>query len=235
MVIQTPICRIGVFYDGTHFSIAQRYFRYDLSVGCLSFNPFHTLLQRFVSSKERGFSTYKVVCASWHQGISDAYSISQELLSSDRSNHINLVDAGIEPKYLRTSHTQSENGKGQVAKEKGVDVALAVDALQTAVEGKIDVAVLVTGDGDFLPLVRALNKQGIRVVNAYFHFTDKTGKESFNSQRLANCSDYVLDVCALQRGDVDSKTDFSSLFEPANGATRNHTASLLAGAGSPEP
>jgi uncharacterized LabA/DUF88 family protein len=49
-------------------------------------------------------------------------------------------------------------------------VALAVDALRVGLGGTIDIAVLVTGDGDFVPLVRGLNKQGVRVLGAYCEF-----------------------------------------------------------------
>jgi uncharacterized LabA/DUF88 family protein len=73
----------------------------------------------------------------------------------DRRLHRDLMHAGVEPRYLPMSQTRGE---------KGIDVALAVDALQVALDGKIDIAVLVSGDGDFVPLVRALNKQGVRVM-----------------------------------------------------------------------
>ncbi|MGA3324003.1 MAG: NYN domain-containing protein [Terriglobia bacterium] len=84
----------------------------------------------------------------------------------ERNRYHDLLHAGVEPKYLPMSQHQGE---------KGTDVAMAVDALQTGLDEKIDVAVLVTGDGDFVPLVRTLNKQGIRVLAVHFDFTDKSG------------------------------------------------------------
>jgi uncharacterized LabA/DUF88 family protein len=95
--------------------------------------------------------------------------------------------------------------------EKGTDVALAVDALQTVLDDKIDVAVLVTGDGDFVPLARAMNKQGIRVLAAYFDFTDKSGKKSFINERLLNCCNYSVDISALDK-DREFKSSFKTLF-----------------------
>ncbi|MFA6042859.1 MAG: NYN domain-containing protein [Patescibacteria group bacterium] len=41
------------------------------------------------------------------------------------------------------------------------DVGMTVDALRFA--PKLDVVILVTGDGDFIPLVQALQHQGVRV------------------------------------------------------------------------
>ena len=61
----------------------------------------------------------------------------------------------------------------------------------------IDVAVLVTGDGDFVPLVRALNKQGVRVLAAYFAFETKDGKKSFINERLLAAANYAIDINAL--------------------------------------
>lgn len=99
----------------------------------------------------------------------------------------------------------------QTQGEKGTDVALAVDALQTGLDGKIDIAVLVSGDGGFVPLVRVLNKQGIRVVAAYFDFADKTGRKCFINERLLNCCNYAVDISALDR-EREFKTSFKSLF-----------------------
>ena len=92
-----------------------------------------------------------------------------------------------------------------------MDVALAVDALQVGLDGKIDIAVLVTGDADFVPLVRALNKQGVRVLGAYFDYTPKDGKKSFMNDRLLSVVNYAVDIGALEN-DKDYKQAFKSLF-----------------------
>jgi uncharacterized LabA/DUF88 family protein len=94
---------------------------------------------------------------------------------------------------------------------EGIDVALAVDALQIGLDGKIDIAVLVTGDRDFVPLVRALNKQGVRVLAAYFKFEAKDGKKSFINERLLSVVNYAVDINALE-GDKEYKQAFKSLF-----------------------
>lgn len=199
MESQGMICRIGVFYDGSFFSHAQRYFFRDRKLGWLSFQPFHTLLEQFISTKEQGFASYKVVYASWHQGIFTAKDATDDQLRFERNRYHDLLHAGIEPKYLPMSQTQGE---------KGTDVALAVDALQIGLDGKIDIAVLVTGDGDFVPLVRALNKQGIRVLAAFFQFTDNTGRKCFINERLLNCCNYAVDVSSLA-----ASREFKSLFK----------------------
>lgn len=155
-----------------------------------------------MSQKEQGYSSYKVVCASWHQGLFTTSKATPKQLKFDRDRYHDLMHAGIDPKYLPMS---VEHG------EKGIDVALAVDALQTGLDGKIDIAVLVTGDGDFVPLVRSLNKQGVRVLAVYFEFETKDGKKSFINERLLTAVNYSVDIASLERSE-DYKQSFLSLF-----------------------
>jgi len=202
MKAQGSICRIGVFYDGSFFAHAQYYFYHERKVGWLSYQPFHTFLEHFISTKEQGFASYKVVYAAWHQGLFSSKDATEDQLRLERNRYHDLLHAGVEAKYLPMSQSQGE---------KGTDVALAVDALQVGLDGKIDLAVLVSGDGDFVPLVRALNKQGIRVLAAYFLFTDNTGRKCFINERLLNCCNYAVDVSAMDK-DREFKSSFKSIF-----------------------
>jgi uncharacterized LabA/DUF88 family protein len=199
---RSAICRIGTFYDGSFFAYAQRYYYHERDLGWLRFQPFHAFIESFVEQKEHGYSSYKVVYAAWHQGLYTSKKATQDQLRSDRNLYHDLMHAGVEPRYLPMSETSGE---------KGTDVALAVDALQVGLDGKIDIAVLVTGDGDFVPLVRALNKQGVRVLAVYFKFEGKDGKKSFINERLLSVVNYAVDVSALE-SDKDFKETFRSLF-----------------------
>lgn len=51
---------------------------------------------------------------------------------------------------------------------KGDDIYLATDMLSFAYENVYDTAVLVSGDGDFVPLIKKVQKLGKNVENAYF-------------------------------------------------------------------
>jgi len=50
--------------------------------------------------------------------------------------------------------------------EKGIDTAIATDLLSLAWEGALDIAVLVSGDSDFVPAVERIQERGLKVVNA---------------------------------------------------------------------
>jgi len=52
--------------------------------------------------------------------------------------------------------------------EKGVDVNIAADMLSNAFDNTYDTAILVSEDGDFVPVVREVKRLRKRVENAYF-------------------------------------------------------------------
>ena len=192
--------RIGVFYDGTFFVRAQNYF-WGKKYGWLSFQQFHKLLESYVQSKMQGHSDYKVVYSAWFQGVHKESLAPEEKLRLDRKRHHDLLHAGIEPKNLPMSESQGE---------KGIDVFMAVETLQIGLDDKIDLAILVTGDGDFVPLVRALMKNSIYVGIAFFEFTDGEQK-SFAHERLINAANFAININNLEN-DRDFNTAFKSIF-----------------------
>lgn len=52
--------------------------------------------------------------------------------------------------------------------EKGIDVAIAVESLCLAYENAYDIALLISGDGDYVELVEALKRKGKHVEVAMF-------------------------------------------------------------------
>lgn len=68
---------------------------------------------------------------------------------------------------------------------KGDDIHLATDMISLAYENKYDVAILVSGDGDFVPAIRKVQKLGKKVENAYFSIS--------RSNYLKNvCNDSII-------------------------------------------
>ena len=51
---------------------------------------------------------------------------------------------------------------------KGDDIYLSTDMVSLAYENIYDTAVLVSGDGDFVPAIKRVQKLGKKVENAYF-------------------------------------------------------------------
>jgi uncharacterized LabA/DUF88 family protein len=195
--------RIAVFYDGSHFTYAQNYF-YGKGQGWLSFKPLHKFVEEYVKKQLQGDYEYKVVYSSWYQGLFTAKNADERNLKTDRRRHHDLMHAGIETKFHPMSHTKGE---------KGVDVAMAIDILEMGLSDIFDVAVLVTGDGDFVPLVRVLMKHTISVVNLYFDY-EEAGHKSFSNERLKEACSYEVNFNDLE-GHKEFKGHFKSCFRHA--------------------
>lgn len=91
-----------------------------------------------------------------------------------------LKELGIEsPKIFKKE-------KGRPSKR--VDITLATDMLTHAYRNNYDVAILVAGDDDYVPLVQAIKNDGRRVVLWFFE------NSSGLSKRLKMESDYFFDI-----------------------------------------
>lgn len=174
------LARIGVFYDGSYFSYAQLHYLANTDYGWMLFEPLHELIETLVSEKEQGYNSYKVVCSTWFQGIKHSNQSESKHLEMERNRHVDLLNAGVDLKFMPMDHEQ---------KEKGIDVIMALEVLQYALDDKMDIAVLITADGDFIPLVRSLMKQGKRVLLLYFEYENKYGK-SFANKKLIDICNY---------------------------------------------
>lgn len=76
----------------------------------------------------------------------------------------------------------AEKGKG----EKGIDILLASDMLSQAHVNGYDTAILVSGDGDFAPVLDEIKKMGKRVENACF--------KSSRSDALVTVADVFIEL-----------------------------------------
>jgi uncharacterized LabA/DUF88 family protein len=75
----------------------------------------------------------------------------------------------------------------QSQKSKGVDIALTKDMLSHAFRGNFDVAVLVAGDADYVPLVEEVKSLGKQVIISFF-------KEYGLSPSLRRAADAYYDL-----------------------------------------
>jgi uncharacterized LabA/DUF88 family protein len=71
--------------------------------------------------------------------------------------------------------------RGEGFVEKGVDIQIAIDLLRLSYARAFDVAVLVSGDGDFAEVVKVIQDMGLQVENTTF--------QSLSSYRLAQQAD----------------------------------------------
>ena len=69
---------------------------------------------------------------------------------------------------------------------KGDDVHLATDLIKGSYENLFDVAIIVSGDADFIPAIKLAQKNGKKVINAFF--------PKSSSYLLRNCCDGSINL-----------------------------------------
>jgi len=171
------VVRIGVFYDGNYFLHVSNYYNYfHQRRRRISIAGLHSFIrQQIAEEMQVDYSLCHVVDAHYFRGRMSAYEASQRgnQLYNDRLFDDVLMSEGVVTHYLplRTRAGRKE--------EKGIDVWLALEALELSYMKKYDVLVLITSDGDFVPLIRKVNTIGTRVMvlSWDFEYTDDTGRE----------------------------------------------------------
>lgn len=83
-------------------------------------------------------------------------SIRDDLSKLTYSKHI----ASMLPNYLQSMVFKRDKG---TKRSKGVDIALTIEALMQSYNKNVDSILLMTGDGDFLPLINEIKRMGIFV------------------------------------------------------------------------
>jgi uncharacterized LabA/DUF88 family protein len=109
-----------------------------------------------------------------------------------------LWDLGFNPEVFKKDKKSTRT--------KGVDITLAKDFLSNAFLNNYDVAILVAGDGDYVPMVNEVKRQG-KVVYVMFFFDNEAGLSP--SLRLASDECFKLDDFFL-----DKWKSFPELIEP---------------------
>ncbi|MDR2925575.1 MAG: NYN domain-containing protein [Azoarcus sp.] len=159
---EKDICRIAVFYDGAYFFKVSSYYVYQHERRArLSFRGIHDFIVSEVAQRE-GISPSRcqIVDAAYFQGRLTAQQASdQDRLFSDRvfEDALTRADIALYQQHLACRPDGS-------FEEKRIDVWLALEAYEQTSLKDYDVCVLITGDGDFVPLVRKLNTLGARVM-----------------------------------------------------------------------
>ena len=173
----TEILKIGVFYDGNYFLHVSNYYNYFHPMHQrLSLPAFHGFIRHLVAESEQIPVQYsRIIGAHYFRGRLSAQEASQRgnQLYNDRVFDDILMSVGIVSHFLPL---RTRSGKKE---EKGIDVWLALEAYEQTLIKKFDVLVLITSDGEYVPLVRKLNSLGVKtmVLNWEFAYVDDSGRE----------------------------------------------------------
>lgn len=162
--------RVAIFVDGSNLyhALKRTFKRTDLKFDAFA----EALTQRFPDRKLVRMYYYQAVCD--QDADPNMYKNQQRFLANlQRTPYLQLKRGRLErrPSEIELSLDEQSRVEEVLGRplpqyayvEKGVDVQLAVDMLHYAVTNTYDVAILVSGDGDFAPAVEAVKQLGKHV------------------------------------------------------------------------
>ncbi len=97
---------------------------------------------------------------------------------------------------LCTLRKRKENGK-ITYKMKGDDIYMAIDMVSFAYEDTYDTAIMVSGDGDFGPAIKRVQKLGKKVENAYFRISRANFLKRVCDSSI--CFDDFIEECIIRK------------------------------------
>ncbi|MDD2550573.1 MAG: NYN domain-containing protein [Bacteroidales bacterium] len=177
MTTPKDLKRIGVFYDGNYFLHVSNYYNYfHARRKRLNIAGLHDFIRNLVAKEEEVPARFcQVIEAHYFRGRISAQEASQRgnQLYNDRVFDDILMSEGVVTHYLPI---RNRSGKKE---EKGIDVWLALEAFEQAFYKRFNVVVLITSDGDYVPLIRKLNSLGakVMVLSWDFEYTDDMGRD----------------------------------------------------------
>ena len=112
-------------------------------------------------------------------------------LDPDNENQRNFHDFLRRSGYKVVSKDIRKYGDGKV--KANLDIELVVDMMKTA--RNLDVAIIVSGDGDFAPAIRAVQEMGVRVEVVSFR-----GNTSSDLMDVADLFTDIIQIAKVERG-----------------------------------
>jgi uncharacterized LabA/DUF88 family protein len=199
----SQLTRIAVFFDGGFFMHLNNYYftshplRSDLSLeGLLDFI-------RIEAARLEGTQTHLCTLAEahWFRGRFDTSQLEAHAKSQQKASGIAREERQLEDEMMMASITQHYfplhiNSEGK-ASEKGIDVWFSLEAYELCTTKNYDLAVLIAGDRDYVPLVKKLTAKGIRVLLPSWEMDfEIAGLKKWvkTSRHLQNESTYVLSM-----------------------------------------
>ncbi|MET8146210.1 NYN domain-containing protein [Sphaerisporangium sp. NPDC005288] len=218
----TSTLRLGVLYDGGWFMHLWQYVADDSKwKKKLSFGGIHDLMCWYLH-KELGTPLADLSVTEAHYVLGKPAKTDYRLSGGSRRPvgvMSNTWDRVLRKEGIIRHDVActDESGNG----EAGADVELALLAYELTIARKIDVAILVTGDADFLPLIYRLQERDIRViVPDGFTEADGAGHRVRSAPLLKRHADHAPSWESLLDSGISPDYRLRSPFtDPAGGAS----------------
>lgn len=184
------LLKIGIFYDGNYFYHVSNYYCYAHPRRArLSIPGLHEFIKRSIAGNEGIDSKFcQIVDCHYFRGRLPAMEANaRQILLNERVFDDILMREGVVTHYLPLSRQGGE---------KGIDVWLALEALELTIFKKFNILVLIASDSDYVPLVRKLNSLGTRVMvlGWDFEYMDDNGNTRYTctSSKMMNEVSYPI-------------------------------------------
>lgn len=202
------LLRIAVFYDGGFFWNVSSYYKTEHPKKApLSIEGIHKFAEKMVAKEEQVNEAFcRVVESHYFRGrLSAEEANNRNLLMGERTFDDALMKAGVITHYLPLATTG----------EKGIDVWFALEALELAFYKRFNVIVLISGDGDYVPLLRKLNSLGTRVMVFGWDIQNRAGGAR-TSQVLLKEANYFIEIDKMIDGRDAKSTGVDMIFYNRN-------------------
>lgn len=158
-----PVTKVGIFIDGRYLNRVSKY--YSEEPGLMNHIDYRGLVEflrlQTASIINKKQSSVVVSLCNFYIGMPERSSFGR-LMSIKQS----LLEVGVSYKVFPNKKLPDGS-----MKEQGVDVALAFDA---GMATNLDIIVLITGDGDFIPLLDGLQGMAKKtVILAYWNIGER--------------------------------------------------------------
>ena len=182
----TPARRVAVFIDGSNLyhSLEENCGRYDLN--------FHAFSQKLARGRTM-FRTYYYNVLQDPERNPQGYQDQQKFLTALHNTPYLEVRLG------------GSKMRGAATVQKGVDIMIATDLLRFAWDDRYDVAVLVSGDGDFSYAVQAVKDMGKHVEVAAFPSNLSSELVSVSDDREFFTPEYFDDLWSRRRSPYNDR------------------------------
>jgi uncharacterized LabA/DUF88 family protein len=169
--------RVIVFIDGNNFYFGLRkLYGKNKSLKQFNFKEF----SQFLAGKDEVMSIYYYNALLDRENNPEKYESQKEFFEKlNKIPNFKLILC----KLLKRNITGT-NRVYYIIKED--DIHMAVDMVENACDDNLDIAILVSGDGDFVPAVRSVKKKNKLVKNVYF--------KNSSSRNLKNFCDSSLEL-----------------------------------------
>lgn len=176
------LVRIAIFYDGSYFQQVTTHYRYTHAIGRrIDLGGLHEFVRWRISRIEDcPPGLCHIIEAHYFRGRFTLSDLEEKAERDDNPGFVEdflrgerMFEQVLGANNVRAHHLRIDT-RQDPPREKGVDVALSLEALDTAIHRQLDWVVLVSPDADYVPLFRKLAAIGTRTLLLGWEFPGRT-------------------------------------------------------------